>query len=305
MIPRHPATDGPYARHSRALLAIACSTSAFLLLSTRAASPSRAQEPAPATAEARPAAEKKAKAATPEAKAAAEAAARAEAIRGATPIFRSLCRTELRFIRAASGASEEQARRMARAARGALKSIAADIAEAQLKQQRQNAGGDELDLITAYRSIQRKLAAIAKDELSPEQWARLQDQFARRDEHRKRLVIHSLVMSLDAELVLTAGQLDQLEKSLSAHWDPRWDAVDIIDHQHRPFPQIPDPVVVPFLTETQKAAWRRLEKQALGAKGGQSNRAMVALEVASMAAEVAPEKDDLDTDEAAGPAPKR
>jgi hypothetical protein len=304
MIPQHPAAPGSLGRAGRPLLAIGCAALTFVLIATRASLSVRAQQPAVAKAEARPPAEKKAAPEPAEAKATKEAAARAEAIRGMTPILRAAIRAELRFIRVATGASDEQARRMTRAARGTLKSLPADVAEAGLKRKGQNANGDELDWNTTCRSIQRRLAAIARAELSPDQWARLQDQFTRRDEHRKRLVIRSVVMSLDAELFLTAAQLGQLEKSLSARWDPRWEDLDIINHRHHPVPEIPDAVVVPLLTETQKSVWQKLEKMAPGANSGQSNRAMVALEVAAMLAEVAPEKDALDADEAAGPPPK-
>jgi hypothetical protein len=181
--------------------------------------------------------------------------------------------------------------------------MVAEYAERQLKQRRQNAGGDADDLYAAYLSILRDAAAVAKDQLSPEQWARLQAQVARRDEHRKRLIIRSLLLGLDEELALTAGQLDQLAGSLASHWDPRWEAEDIFNVNHVPFPAIPDPVIVPFLTEMQKADWKKLEKGS-GSRG-QATRAMVALEVAAIAGEGAPAGDDLDADEAVGPAPKR
>jgi hypothetical protein len=300
MIPRYPAAAGSLGRTGRPLLAIGCAAWTLVLIATCPSSVP-AQQPAGVTAEARPPAEKKAASGPAQAKAAEVAAARAEAITTATPIFRSLFAAELRFIRVASGASQEQARRMARAAQGPLRSMVADFAETQMNERAHKPGAGEFDFNGAYRSIRRELASIAKDQLSPEQWDRLQDQIDRRHEHRKRSVIRSLLVSLDELLVLSAGQLDQLERSLTSHWDPRWEAETVLS-DHQPFPELPDKLIVPFLTEAQTAAWKKLEKRAVGSDG--NTWAMVAVELAELTARNLPAGDDLDTDAAVGPTPK-
>jgi hypothetical protein len=190
---------------------------------------------------------------------------------------------------------------MARAARDSLRSRLAEYAEAQLKLKRQQHGAAEADWRAAYPAIRRSLAAIAKDQFSPEQWARLQEQMARRHEDRKRMIIRYLLVNLDEALVLTASQLEKLEGSLMAHWETRWEAENVLNNDG-PFPAFPDPMILPFLTETQKARWKKLEKPTEPSDG--TNWAVLTVEAANLAAEDAPAGDDLDAGAAVGPVTK-
>jgi hypothetical protein len=274
-------------------------------VSTCAATASRAQPPEgppPAAPErGQPAAEKKAAAPPDQVKVDEEAAARAEAIKTSTSTFRSVIRAELEFIRAASGASDEQARRMTREARGRLKSTVARYVDMALKARREKNNAQDVDWTALYLPLQRDLVSIAKGQLSHEQWTRFQDEVARREEARKRLVVRSLLVRLDARLALTAAQLDTLAGSLRSHWDPRWESEDIFNDHNAPFLELPDAIIVPFLTGAQKAAWKALEKKAVRQGNGPSSRLMVQLEVAAMLSEVMPAGDDLDDDDAPEP----
>ena len=78
----------------------------------------------------------------------------------------------------------------------------------------------------------------------------------KRDEHRKRVALRNLLVELEHELRLTAEQRDKLGESLATHWDPALGSAGSFLDEERIFPEIPDPVIVPFLTETQKAAWK-------------------------------------------------
>lgn len=259
----------------------------------------RAQQPAgPAGATA----EKRADVETREAK----DAARNALVDQAIPSFRSLFVAELGFIRVATGASEEQIRRMARAARNPLRSMVAGYVETQGKLRRHEPGVVDFDWNAAVVSLRRDLSAIAREQLSAEQWARLQDQAARRDAYARRLFVRNLVVKLDQALVLTADQLDQIAASMSSHWDAHWGGEEVLFNAGL-FPDIPDAIVVPFLTETQKAAWKTLEKQAVGSKRGGTSCAMLAAEVAGLSALGAPPGDDLEAAVTAawGRVPKR
>jgi hypothetical protein len=282
-----------------------CATSAFVLVAACASAPSRAQQPAGAvaTAKERPAAEK-AEADRPGADRAKDEAARAGLTRAATPIFRALFLAELRFLRVASGASEEQARRMARAARDPLRAAVADLVDQELKtrQEKPNARGFDAGAASAsiqksLASIQGALAVIAKAQLSPDQWTRYRDQLEKRNEHRKQVALRQLLVELEHELRLTAEQRDKLGESLSSHWTPCWDSTGSFFDEDRIFPEIPDPVIVPFLTATQKAAWEKLEKGVVPFE--------LMIEIAEMTAEGDPLGDDLDPGKAPGAAPER
>jgi hypothetical protein len=297
-----PVGDMPRSGVARRPMAIACAASAFVLIAVCSSSPSRAQQPpraeAVAKTEKRPAAEqpaekKKDEADQVKAKRAEEEAARAELTIARKRLYRSLFLAELRFIRVSAGASEEQARRMARAAQGPLQAAVAEFVKNELK--KPQAPG--FDSTGACRSVQDAVSAIAKAQLSPEQWGRYRDQVAKRTAHRKQVAIRGLLARLEQKLRLTTEQRDKLGESLSSHWEPSWEHAVVLIGTNSNFPEIPDPVILPFLTESQKAAWKAIDK-------GTWNMELAA-EVALMATEGDPPGDDLDPDKASGPAPKR
>jgi hypothetical protein len=295
------AIDPRHSQAGRPLLTIGRVASAFALIAIGSAPSSSAQQPAAAAG---PPAEKKAQEGQKKevaTKVDAEAAARAEANAEATKIFRSQIVSELRFIRAATGASDEQTRRMARKARELPQSKVADFVAAKLKARRVNRARADFDWQGTQRSLREKLAAIAREQLTPEQWARFEAQAARRLEQRRRVFLGSLLAGLDDELVLTAGQLEQIRESLASHWDPRWELEDVINRP-RPFPALPDPLIVPYLTEAQTSVWRKLEKHPFNGGGYQWN--MLLAELAEITREGMPNTDDLEAELAKAPPAK-
>ncbi len=295
-----PVGDMPRSGVSRRPIVIACAASAFVLIAACACSLSRAQQPPGAEdvakAKDRPAAEKK-EADQAKAKRAEEEAARAELTTSARRLFRSLYLVELRFIRVSSGASDEQARRIARAAQAQLRASVSEFVDKELKRKQDRQSSPGFDPSAVCRSVQDAVSAIARAQLSPEQWARYREQVEKRTAHRKQVAIRGLLARLEQKLRLTADQRDKLGESLSSHWDPSWDNAVVLVGMNSNFPEIPDPVILPFLTETQKAAWKAIEKGNWGME--------LAAEVALMATEGDPPRDDLDPDKASGPAPKR
>lgn len=286
---------------SRRLLGIARGASVFLLIAACAASPLPAQQPpaaeAVAKAKAPPAAEKEPDEAARAKAGREEEAARAEMTDNSRRLFRSLFLVELRFIRVSSGASEEQARRIARAAQTPLRASVSEFVDKELKQKKDRQSSPGFDATQACRSVQDAVSAIARAQLSPEQWARYRDQVEKRRAHRKQVALRGMLARLEQKLRLTAEQRDKLGESLSAHWDPSWENAVVLVGTTTNFPAIPDPLILPVLTEMQKAMWKAIEKGSWGME--------LAAEVAVMAAEGEPPGDDLDPDKASGPAPKR
>jgi hypothetical protein len=294
MTSQRPDGDMPRPGVSRRPLVIACATSAFVLIAACASSPSRAQQPPGAAAvkkaKDRPAAEKAAEKKE-------DAVIRAQMTEILRPMIRPLFLAELRFIRSASGASEEQTRRMARAAQGPLRAAVAECVEEHLQKMRGNEPGSEPNADAAYLAVQKKLASIAAAHLSPEQLARYRDQVQKRTDYRKQVAIRNLLTELEHELRLTAEQRDKIGGSISSHWDPKWDmAGGFFFEENQVFPELPDPVIVPFLTGKQKAAWGKLEK-------GPSEESLVEL-LELTVAEGDPLANDLDPDKAPAAVPK-
>ena len=75
------------------------------------------------------------------------------------------------------------------------------------------------------------------------------------------MVIDNLVAKLDGDLVLTAEQRDKLVKALAANWKDAWgQSLQMLQNLDSFFPNIPDQVVAPILSENQKEVWRRIPR---------------------------------------------
>ena len=81
------------------------------------------------------------------------------------------------------------------------------------------------------------------------------EQIAQRDNRRKAAMIHEIVAVLDGELVLTASQREEIERSLREQWnDSMVMALQGIHMNNglRVFPGLPGACVSPHLTKAQR-----------------------------------------------------
>jgi hypothetical protein len=102
------------------------------------------------------------------------------------------------------------------------------------------------------KAIQQILAAAIRTRLSDDLAARYAAEVASRDEDRKRAGVLALVAKLDGLLVLSSGQREQLGASLSSHFNEAWlDAAA----PETDLPSLPDNLILPILTRTQREVW--------------------------------------------------
>jgi hypothetical protein len=101
-------------------------------------------------------------------------------------------------------------------------------------------------------------AALAKsvaEHAGSEQAKAFAEQIARRDDRRKAAMIHEIVAVLDGELVLTASQREEIERSLREKWnDSMAMGLQGIHMQNgvRVFSGLPGECVSPHLTKAQR-----------------------------------------------------
>jgi hypothetical protein len=101
-------------------------------------------------------------------------------------------------------------------------------------------------------------AALAKgvaEHVGSEQAKAFAEQLAQRDDRRKAAMIHEIVAVLDGELVLTASQREEIERSLREQWnDSMAMGLQGIHMQNglRVFPGLPEVCVSPHLTKAQR-----------------------------------------------------
>ncbi len=172
---------------------------------------------------------------------------------------RPLLLVELQFVRVACGPTKEQRRQIAEEAGRLLeKTVTESAREAQARERKgQAAQAEEPD---SWKVTQAGLAIIVKSHLSPEQWARYQEENRKRSAHRKQTGIRNLLVQLDRELSLTKDQRVKIGESLGAHWNDAWYSQEAL-FDSGSLPKIPDPFVVPFLTKVQSTLWKGLKKE--------------------------------------------
>jgi hypothetical protein len=172
--------------------------------------------------------------------------------------LRPILTAELYFAHTACHIGKEQRGPIVEAGEQTVKEAASKLAKAQ---RRGTAVG-----LDARKLVVAGVAKAVKETLTPEQSERYQEELEKRSAHRRGTMILMLTSKLDDCLVLTTEQRDKLAESLTANWKEAWEqSVQIWQHNHEYFPQLPANVIVPLLNDKQKEIWRGLQKVSGGA----------------------------------------
>ncbi|MGE5194649.1 MAG: hypothetical protein ACM3U2_19325 [Deltaproteobacteria bacterium] len=110
-----------------------------------------------------------------------------------------------------------------------------------------------------HEMVRRSIARTVKTNLSAGQVARFEEEIARRTADRKQAAVSHLVARLDGDLNLSAEQRDKLTESLAVNWTVTWDQqfeVMLRQPGAQFLPQLPERLVTPYLTPTQRKIWR-------------------------------------------------
>jgi len=174
--------------------------------------------------------------------------------------FRPMFRAEYYFIRNTCGLNTDQRKQLARLGETAVKAAARQFVEAQQKMMR---GGwrPGPDYPDPRKLVEQELARVMSPLLSHDQESRYKAELEKRAASRKHVVIDNLVAKLDGDLVLTSEQRTRLVEALSANWKDAWgQSLEMLMNIDSFFPNIPDQIVAPILTDNQKEVWRRIPK---------------------------------------------
>ena len=174
--------------------------------------------------------------------------------------FRPMFRAEYYFIRNTCGLNTDQRKQLARLGETAVKAAARQFVEAQQKMMRggRRSGTDYPD---PRKLVEQELTRVMSSLLSHDQESRYKAELEKRAASRKQVVIDNLVAKLDGDLVLTSEQRTRLVEALSANWKDAWgQSLEMLMNIDSFFPNIPDQVVAPILTDNQKEVWRRIPK---------------------------------------------
>ena len=175
--------------------------------------------------------------------------------------FRPMVRTEYYFIRNVCDLTKEQRKQVAREGERAVLAAARRFAEEQQKMMR----GGWRPGTRAARSPAAPRGGAGKSVpplLTSAQAARYKEELEKRVASRKQVALDNLVAKLDQDLVLDSEQREKISSSLSSHWNDAWcQSLQMLMNIENFFPNIPDNLIVPFLTEHQKTSWQRIPEE--------------------------------------------
>ncbi|WP_165219867.1 hypothetical protein [Aquisphaera insulae] len=172
------------------------------------------------------------------------------------PMFRA----EYYFIRNACDLDKGQRLAVARLGAEAAKKAARGFVEAQQKMMR---GGwrPGMDQPNPRRIMEAELRKSVSPLLTPQQRSRYEQEVDRRAAGLKQMIIDNLVAKLDGDLVLTADQRTKVAEGIAANWKDSWgQSIEMLQNIDNFFPDVPEKAVMPYLTENQKVAWRRIPR---------------------------------------------
>jgi hypothetical protein len=177
--------------------------------------------------------------------------------------YRALLISELRFCRSAGGLTKEQCERIALEAGVIVEQAAYEAARLNLKPAEN--GGNSLGPkpVKAVRFILEKLVGALA---TPEQHRRYVAEGKKRDAHRKETAIHALVARLDRTLTLSSSQREQLLRVFDSNWDEEWGVLNgVMGDDEAPLPAIPERLIMPLLSVSQRMTWKRFQIEAIDA----------------------------------------
>lgn len=175
-------------------------------------------------------------------------------------LLRPMERAEYYFIRNVCGLDKAQRKRVAKEGERALRIAARRFLEEQQKLMR---GGwrPGVQQPDPQQILADVLGKSVPPLLSSDQAARYKDELDRRVASRKQVALDNLVAKLDQDLVLSAEQREKIGGALASNWNAAWgQSLQMLMNIEHFFPDIPDKLIAPFLTENQKAAWRRIPR---------------------------------------------
>jgi len=179
-----------------------------------------------------------------------------------TEPFRHLLRVEYGIVRRLCDLTGEQRKKVARAGEAALEEAARQYQETRIKR-RGPRGLGQYPFPDCGRIIQTALIGALRDFVSAEAAERYRVETEQRDSFRKQAVVRNMVVELDAELRLSPSQHDRIKDSLLSEWTDLW-AERIPTSNVVGSPLIPALLVMPHLSEDQRALWEQSRQEDRG-----------------------------------------
>jgi hypothetical protein len=179
-----------------------------------------------------------------------------------TQQFRPMLSGHMNLLKQSAQPSDEQTKKIQQRGKQALKVSVTAMVEWQKKMQtgRWNPQTDKQP--DPQGIFNQEIIKLTREELSPEQFQRLEAAMQRREASRKRAAILCIVAKMDHDLYLSREQRDKMTEVLDKNWNPSWHRnLQFYLHDNGSnYPNIPNEPLAAVLTERQRQVWAQFPK---------------------------------------------
>ncbi|MFM9065919.1 MAG: hypothetical protein ACKOUR_01125 [Planctomycetota bacterium] len=179
-----------------------------------------------------------------------------------TQQFRPMLSGHMNLLKQSAQPSEEQTKKIQQRGKQALKVSVTAMVEWQKKMQtgRWNPQTDKQP--DPQGIFNQEIIKLTREELSPEQFQRLESAMQRREASRKRAAILCLLAKMDHDLFLSREQRDKMAEVLDKNWNSSWHRnLQFYLHDNGSnYPNIPSEPLAAVLTERQRQVWGQFPK---------------------------------------------
>jgi hypothetical protein len=183
---------------------------------------------------------------------------RLQRLRALANQLRPFYRYELMHARTACKLTREQLRAIRPELDAAYDRAIARIDASRREGQGSASSGEGIDYTARIRE---NVLAVVSRHATAEQLSACRDDLQLAETGRREAAIDFLIAAIDRELLLGGRQREQIAGALASGWDVRWyDVLELALGGHQVYPDVPDRLIVPHLSPSQRDAWHRLPK---------------------------------------------
>jgi hypothetical protein len=129
----------------------------------------------------------------------------------------------------------------------------------------QNGGWRGGVLPDGRKLVREGLRAAAKAKLSPEQFARYQEELEVKARDQRKAIAFSVVANLDRLLFLSNEQREKIGEALLANWnESTFPTLENLVNYEQYFPVLPERSLTPLLNDAQRTTWNGVQKVTFG-----------------------------------------
>jgi hypothetical protein len=126
--------------------------------------------------------------------------------------------------------------------------------------------------VNPFKRVREDVAKLLKPLVSEQQYASYTEEANSRDEYERAAAVDTLLEMLDAKLLLSPDQQTQLhEKMSTSDTLPDLHTLIVYSSNTQYLPQLPDQLITPILSATQKQIWSSLNRVSIHQNLSQGN----------------------------------